>query len=276
MMLRREALALLAAAGCSAAQPPGDQATAVLVDVPTRRLLAVTGGAAASRLLAPPGSALKPLVLAALIKLGKLTARESFPCPAELTIAGWRLNCSHPPLDTPMRVETALAYSCNCFVAHFAERLAPGELARELEAAGLASPTGLFQDEAAGRITPARDVDAIRLQALGEAGVAVTVAGLALAYRLLALHPDPAVLAGMEGAVQYGTAQYAQVQGVSVAGKTGSVRAENGERLAWFAGFMPSRRPEVAIAVMRPGQSGGADAAPIARRMLEAWRAGRL
>ena len=276
-MLRREALVWLAGAACAATPADSEEGTAVLVDVPKRRLLAVRGGPAAGRVLLPPGSTLKPLVLAALLKRGKLTDRETFACPGSLTIAGRQLNCSHPRMDISMRVETALAYSCNCFVAHMAERFEAGELAGELARSGLTSPTGLLaDDEAGGRIPPARGPDAIRLQALGEAGIAVTVAELAMAYRLLALHAAPAIVSGMEGAVEYGTAQNARVTGVSVAGKTGSVRMENGEHVAWFAGFLPSRGPEVAVAVMLQGRSGGSDAAPVAGRMLEAYRAGKL
>jgi cell division protein FtsI/penicillin-binding protein 2 len=267
----------MAGAACSALSAESGEATAVLVDVPARRLLTLRGGTAAGRVLLPPGSTLKPLVLAALMQHGRLTGAETFSCPGTLSIAGRQLNCSHPRMDVPMRVETALAYSCNCFVAHMAERFEPGELARELAGSGLDSPTGLLPaGEAAGRIAPARGDDAIRLQALGEAGIAITPAELAVAYSLLATHAAPPILAGMEGAVEYGTAQYARLDGVTVAGKTGSVRTESGEHVAWFAGFLPSRKPEAAIAVMLQGRSGGADAAPVAARILGAYRAGKL
>ena len=58
-----------------------------------------------------------------------------------------------------MHVDTALAYSCNCFVAHVAERFAPGELATALRAWGFTS-VAVRSDQ--------------RLQALGEAGVLAT------------------------------------------------------------------------------------------------------
>jgi cell division protein FtsI/penicillin-binding protein 2 len=145
-----------------------------------------------------------------------------------------------------MTVETALAYSCNCFVAHMAERLAPGELPYGRRVSG---------------------TDALRLQALGEAGVSLTVAELAELYRRLALTARPEVITGLEGAVEFGTARLAAVPGVKVAGKTGSVHGA-----AWFAGWMPSRTPEVVIAVRIPGQSGGSDAAPVAAEMLRALR----
>ncbi len=281
-MLRREALPVLLGAGAltqarAILTIEPFAGAALLLDVRTRRLLASHGREQAARLLAPPGSTLKPLVLAVLLKRAKLAARESFPCPGRLSIRGRSFNCSHPRLDVPMRIDTALAYSCNCFVAHMAERFEPGELARELDAAGLSAPSSLFGTaEASGRIAPAAGADANRLQALGEDGVLVTLAELAMGYRFLALGAPPPILDGLEAAVEFGTAQPARVAGAKVAGKTGSVRAEDGARIAWFAGFFPSRAPEVVVAVMLQGRSGGSDAAPIAGRILEAYRTARL
>jgi len=231
--------------------------------------------------LLPPGSTMKPFVLAALLRSGKIGAGDSFPCPTKLRIGRRVLDCSHPPIGSPMRVDTALAYSCNCFVAHFSEKLAAGELAREFEGAGLGARTGwLGEDEVSGKIHTASGPDAVRLQALGEEDVLITVAELASAYRALALKASAPemglVIAGLEGAVEYGTAQNARVAGVKLAGKTGTSIGIAGEPVAWFAGFLPSSAPEVAVAVMVPGRSGGADAAPVAGRILEAHRAGRL
>jgi peptidoglycan glycosyltransferase len=287
-MLRRQAVSLLLGGLARAGAPArldrfldAGKGTALLIDISARRVIAITAPALAGRSLTPPGSTLKPLVLAALIQSGKLRADASFPCSGRLTIGNRSLDCSHPALTTPVRIDTALAYSCNAFVARAAERFEPGELARVLEGCGLASPTGLTgSDEAAGRVLASRSADAQRLQALGEDGVLITAAELALAYRLLALkitRPDmQPILAGLEGAVEFGTAQNARVTSAKLAGKTGSVIASTGEPIAWFAGFLPSRAPAVAIAVMLPGRSGGADAAPVAGRILEAYRAGRL
>jgi len=281
-VLRREALALLSAGACRAAGSldaylQGARGCVLLVDVARRSLIAAHRPELAAAESNPPGSTLKPLALAALLNAGKLGADDAFPCPGRLTIAGEPFPCAHPPLVTPMRVRTALAYSCNCFVAHFAERFAPGELAAQLERAGLASRTGWFgAAEAAGRIQPAAAREQNQLQALGEGRVLVTAAGLALAYRALALAAPRVVVEGMEDAVEYGTAQQARVAGLAVAGKTGSVRSASGELLAWFAGFAPSRAPRVVVAVRIEGRSGGADAAPVAGRILAAWQAGRL
>ena len=83
----------------------------ILLDVRSRRLIAVHNAAVAERFLAPPGSTVKPLVLTALLRTGRLTAAESLPCPGRLTIAGrsfialiraWILPCaSKPPSPIP-------------------------------------------------------------------------------------------------------------------------------------------------------------------------------
>jgi len=273
-MRRREAISLIAGAGLAAGNASSTplaryfgaaSGAALLLDIRTRQRVAVHNSAIASDALISPGSTVKPFTLSALLRAGKLTAAESFLCPGNLTVGGHSLSCSHPPLSLPVQAETAIAYSCNCFVAHMAERLRPEELASELERAGFAP--GMRR---------AAGPDSLRLQALGEDGVLVTVAGLALAYGALAMGAPQPILAGLEGAVEYGTAQLARVAGVKVAGKTGSVRGADGIRTAWFAGFMPSRDAEVAVAVMLHGRSGGSDAAPIAGRILAGWRARRL
>jgi len=268
---RRHAIALCLGAWTAAADDiPG---AALLVNVRTKRVLSVHRREVAGRMLVPPGSAIKPFAIQALLEGGKLRASDSFVCPRNLQIGGRQYNCSHPIPAAPFDARTALAYSCNCFVAHFADRFAPGELAAYLTRQGLTSSTGLLgADEATGRVQRTTTREAAQLQAIGEADVLVTVAGMAMAYRRLAVDGPEVVRAGLEDAVEFGTAQQAAVKGVRVAGKTGSVRASDGSHIAWFCGFAPSRTPEVVVAVMLQGSSGGADAAPVAARILAGRR----
>lgn len=77
----------------------------------------------------------------------------------------------------------------------------------------------------------------------------------------------------MEAVVRAGTGAAAQIPGVRVAGKTGT--AETGRRdrnTTWFVAFAPADRPAVAVAVALENQTGtgGATAAPIAKRIMEA------
>jgi len=251
------------------------QGVALLLDVKTRRLIGVSGPKVATAELLPPGSTVKPLVLAGLLRSHKLTPRDSFPCHGSVQIGKRSFDCTHPRLLVPLHLTEALSYSCNSFVAHVAERAEDGEVANILRASGLTAGS-----EVTGRVSTLPGKQGNQLQALGEDGVSVTPAGLANAYCNLARNigtPEmSAILAGLEGAVEFGTAQLASVSSLSVAGKTGSVLAANGAHIAWFAGFAPSRSPEVVVTVMVQGRSGGGDAAPIAGKILEAYRSRRL
>jgi peptidoglycan glycosyltransferase len=78
--------------------------------------------------------------------------------------------------------------------------------------------------------------------------------------------------------VDDGVASGARIQGIDVAGKTGT--AENGvdqPYTLWFTGFAPAENPRVAVVVVveDTGElgrraSGNAVAAPIARKIIEA------
>jgi penicillin-binding protein 2 len=54
------------------------------------------------------------------------------------------------------------------------------------------------------------------------------------------------------------------------------VQTRPGERIAWFAGFAPSRAPEVIVTVLVPGRSGAEAAAPVAGQALKAYFAGAV
>jgi cell division protein FtsI/penicillin-binding protein 2 len=283
-MLRRRAISLLlGAVPALASRGSGsldrfldpELGCALLLGIRDERIIASNSSLLIDTILAPPGSTLKPFTLAALLRAGKLPPDTSFPCPERLTLGGRRLDCSHPRMLQPIRIDTALAYSCNCFVAHAAERFQPGELARALQPEGFGSPGAVLR--------PTVDGEAQQLQSLGEGEIMVTPAGLARAYRLLALRLTrsglqpgmPEILAGLEGAVEFGTAQLAGVRWATLAGKTGSTR-RGAQFIGWFAGFVPSRAPEATIVVMLAGRHGGSDAAPVASQILNAWHAGRI
>lgn len=75
----------------------------------------------------------------------------------------------------------------------------------------------------------------------------------------------------MIGVVADGTGRAAALTDHTVAGKTGTAEGAGGPH-AWFMGFAPAEEPTIAVVVVvEGGGSGGAVAAPIARRVMEAW-----
>jgi penicillin-binding protein 2 len=175
----------------------------------------------------------------------------------------------------------AIAYSCNCAVAHFAQRFIPGELASYFTRTGFESPTGILPaPESPGVVRRPQSADDCELQALGETGIVVTALELLRSYASLSRRSKQAELApildGLEGAVNFGTAQLIHSSRLQVAAKTGSVALGSGLHAAWIAGFAPSRAPEVAFTVLVQGRAGGSDAAPIALQMLRSYFKDRL
>jgi penicillin-binding protein A len=80
----------------------------------------------------------------------------------------------------------------------------------------------------------------------------------------------------MTSVVENGTGRRAQIDGVQVAGKTGT--AENaGEDHSWFIGFAPADDPKIAVAVFvrNGGKTGGDISAPVAKSVIEAYLAGQ-
>jgi penicillin-binding protein 2 len=262
--------------GQSPVSVPERGGSALLMRLSDSRLVSVEGSEAARRWVLPPGSTIKPLTLLALIESGKLKKGDSFVCPRYLTIDRHNLTCSHPYSRYPMDVARTLAYSCNCAVVHFASRFAPGEFQRFLLGMGLGSETGLLSSsEAAGVVDFVQSPEASELQSLGEEHIAVTPLQLLRAYGRLAQPVNEGKLdeirEGLELAVEFGTAQQARLKNIRVAGKTGTVRVKDGPQTAWFAGFAPSRSPEVVAVALVQGRSGGADAAPVAHRLLSRY-----
>lgn len=76
----------------------------------------------------------------------------------------------------------------------------------------------------------------------------------------------------MVGVVEDGTGKSSKINGISVAGKTGSAENPHGKAHAWFLGFAPAENPKIAIAVVvENAGGGGANAGPIARDVISQY-----
>jgi penicillin-binding protein 2 len=97
------------------------------------------------------------------------------------------------------------------------------------------------------------------------------------------------VKTALEGVVtdRKGTAFAERFEGVDMAGKTGTAQVSHvtprgvdpdkvwyfNRDHAWFAGYAPSRSPEIAIVVLvEHGGGGGKNAVPVAMRVVRDWQ----
>ncbi len=248
----------------------------VVADVGTGEILAAHELGLAARRLERPGSTLKPFVLMALLESGKLNASQRLQCRRPLRIAGVRMDCTHPDSVADLNAEEAIAYSCNSYFAEAATRLSSTELTQVLRRAGFDSPSGLAKEEASGHIETPRDRSMLQLEALGDRGIEVTSLELLGAYRKLALQKrngiaaevDGPMFAGLEQSVAYGMAHAANVDGMKIAGKTGTAASRETARThGFFAGYAPAEKPEVVVVVYLE-QGRGGDAASAAQSVF--------
>jgi len=75
----------------------------------------------------------------------------------------------------------------------------------------------------------------------------------------------------MQRVVNAGTGTAAALEGIQVAGKTGTAEKGDGSDLAWFVAFAPADDPEVAVVVVieDSGSTGGEVAAPLAAEVIK-------
>jgi cell division protein FtsI/penicillin-binding protein 2 len=257
----------------------GHSGAVVVAGVVTGEILAAHELDLAAHRLARPGSVVKPFVLMALLESGKLSANQRLLCRRPLQLGGVRMDCAHPSSIVDLNAEEAIAYSCNSYFAEAATRLSGAELVQAFRRAGLDSPSGMVKEESNGRIETPRDREMLQLEALGARGVEVTALELLGAYRKLALQKrngaaaaevDAAVFAGLEQSVAYGMAHAANVEGMKIAGKTGTAASQEYARThGFFVGYAPAEKPEIVVVVYLDRGNGG-DAAEIARAVFAA------
>jgi cell division protein FtsI/penicillin-binding protein 2 len=274
-----------------------EKAGAVIVSDPrTGQILAMGNPQSAFKEPHPPGSTAKLVIGAAALEEGVISPSEKILCRRVPRLLGESFHCSHPPAVAPFDLAGALANSCNYFFS---------ELSNRLSSSALAHWYAVFGFGAGGEEASAGDVlipDKPRekaLAALGEQGVTATPAQVLLAYSAIAaqgkvfrlIMPGQrkapsldrvvplrkstfAILAeGLGDCVQKGSCHAAAVPGVTVAGKTGTAPALDGSHVthAWFVGYAPAEAPEVALVIFLKRGTGGADAAPLAARILRQY-----
>ncbi len=260
----------------------GQRGAGVILDVRSGNVLAAYHADVAARRVVHPGSSIKPFTLLTLLEAGKVDANTALVCKRPLTVAGHKLDCTHPDTTEPLGPVAALAYSCNSYFTSVATRVTPMQLRTGFVRAGFTSTTGLSPHEATGEVALAQSAEQQELQAIGEWGISVTPLELVRAYRNLALLSQESADAkltsllfeGLQQSVAYGMAHAAQpASPMKVAGKTGTAPAGEGPWThGWFAGYAPADNPEVVLVVFLENGH-GSDAAAFASKIFAEFAA---
>ncbi len=241
---------------------------------------------AASGLYAP-GSTFKIVVATALVERG-MTVDDVVGCPAVTTVSGREFR-NAARLPASLTLEEAFVRSCNTAFIELAQTLDPGVLDETagrygfdveydpgIAAAGGSFPEPQSEVEAAaaaigqGRVlaSPLHMASVAAAVASGSWRSPTLVSGLPFEVSSFDPSAVDAVRTMMTGVVQRGTGRAAAVEGLDVAGKTGTAQVGEGDTAsttAWFVGYAG----ELAFAVVvEGGESGGGAAAPLAASFL--------
>ncbi len=267
--------------------------------------------------LNPPGSTFKLVVASAALASGRYTPDSAFPNLAAYTLPQSTNVVSNAgggacgEGDT-VTIATALRLSCNIPFAELAVDLGADAIRAEAEKYGFNSSFSMPLQSTPSTYPSSPNAPQTALSGFGQGDVratplqmAMVSAGIAndgvvmnprMVDRVIkpdlsvaseggdsefgrALEPDIAaqMVSMMTANVQDGAASNARIEGVQVAGKTGTAENDSRPYTLWFTGFAPADDPRVAVAVVVEngggrGQSGSGNeiAAPIAKKVMEA------
>jgi peptidoglycan glycosyltransferase len=268
--------------------------------------------------LNPPGSTFKLVVASAALASGEYTPESTLPNPPRYTLpqsSSVVQNASGGTCGSgdEVTLADALRLSCNIPFAELAVELGDDAIREEAEKYGFNSALEIPLLTTASSYPRALDDAQTALSGFGQGQVTATPlqiamvsAGIAndgsvMTPRLISrvISPDfreqesfedveysraleseiaAQMQALMVSNVNDGAASGARIDGVDVAGKTGTAENGAGEPYTlWFTGFAPADDPQVAVAVVvedggGQGQSGSGNtiAAPIAKKVMEA------
>lgn len=260
-----------------------------------------------------PGSAIKPIIAAIALENRAIDENEIFEgFSGKLTIGDINITDEHPL--GKLNLEQALAFSSNIVFAQISARLDPEILINGLKKFCFGSKTGIeLPGEQKGNLPDPAIVSIIQQKFLGFGyGIAVTPIQLLTSYSAIANKGyivKPHIIKGiydginqiwsdasltskkileetvaekvkrfLTKVVDYGTGISAKIEGISIAGKTGTAQKfidtaySKTHYVNFFVGFFPAENPQIAILLMleEPKTSiyAGATVVPIFKKIV--------
>ena len=255
----------------------------------------------------PPGSAFKTVTLVAALANGKSKPEKMYPAPATITIHGGTVTNYKEKSFGQISLKEAFEKSINTVYGKVGVEVGGNDLVDQAKKFGFNKDIGFDLDVKKSTLKQASEMDDLEVAwtAVGQAStlatpfqMAMIAAGVANDGELMkpfmvekvrdyqgktVQKHRPQVMASvidtlnaktirniMKDVVEKGTGQAAKIENISVAGKTGTAEIKGKSPHAWFIAFAPVEDPEIAVSVIvENGGTGGAKAAPIARKLIE-------
>lgn len=259
----------------------------------------------ASQGMYPPGSVFKIVTAAAVIEHWAEYQDFVYECRGEETFGNNRIRCYDGKVHGEVGLEDAFAQSCNTYFATVGMELGPDVLRGVAERAGFnaAYPFALVNNRSSFVLSEASTEGEVIATSFGQGKTLVTPLHMAMITSAVGnggvmMKPYivdhfenydgtekgkvlPALLGQafsqeettmltdmMRLVVEVGTGKNVRIDGVQVAGKTGSAENGTGADHGWFVGFAPADNPKVAVSVILENCGGSINALPLAREVM--------
>ncbi len=237
-----------------------------------------------------PGSTFKPMVVAAGLEEGTLTGNETFTCKGYHKVANYTIGCAKKTGHGTITLAESIAYSCNVALMQIGERIGRANFYEYMTRFNMGRRTGIdLPGEGVGVTFTEKQLNSAEL-ATSSFGQGFTTTMIQMASALSSVvnggsyyEPhmvreirnaagavvksiDPVVVKEtvssetskkireyMTLAVSSGTAVKAQIDGFSIAGKTGTAEKQPRDKkkyLVSFVGTSPADHPEVLFYVI--------------------------
>ncbi|MCY1693591.1 peptidoglycan D,D-transpeptidase FtsI family protein [Curtobacterium sp. SL109] len=289
------------------------QYDALLAQTPTPLQNRAIGGD-----LYTPGSVFKLIVASAALQGGKYDLDSEFPNPSRLQLPGTSSYINNAEGGScgggdTVKLRVAIQNSCNIPFAELGQKLGYDTIKAMADKYGFGDAIDVPMRATASQYPAVDSTAQLMLSSFGQASVRVSPLQMAMVSAGIAnggtvMQPSLVdsittsdlktvqsfspkqyssplsnseasdLTEAMQSVVKAGTGTNAKIDGVDVAGKTGTAEGGTGDPYTlWFTGFAPAKDPEVAVAVVvgnggGRGQSGVGNtvAAPIAKNVMEA------
>lgn len=261
-----------------------------------------------------PGSVFKIFTAAVGIDLKKAGPKTRFTCAGVERVARGKIVCRVESGHGSLDLDEGFYDSCNIVFAKLGEKIGVKNFIAYMKKFHLLDPADIALQSVTGRMYDFRGFKgeiAMVEAAFGQGATMLSPFHIARLTAAIANHghvlqpyivqkvetPEKRVLmqgkakdfgqavsraaadqvAGMMvDVVEKGTGRVAALEGVSVAGKTGSAQIKGKPAHGWFTCYAPADKPRAVVTVIvEAGESGSGSAGPIARRVLEQLLADR-
>ncbi|MEO8563564.1 MAG: penicillin-binding protein 2 [bacterium] len=263
----------------------------------------------------PPGSTWKLATTVIGLETGAVTMSDRMPiaCTGGLQVGNRYFRCWDKRGHGSLTLSGAIAKSCDVYFYQLGQKLGLARLIAGGVSLGMDSKSGIdLPEEKRPRFPESTEYfnrkygrnwsqSIVLSMAIGQGDNSQTIVNMAKFYTALATDGQAAkpeiarvkpereqimkltpqqmeqVRAALVGVVEGGTASASAIQGVKLAGKTGTAQTgtldASGKELnhAWFVGFAPASDPKIVVAVMIEFGGHGTRAAAIASKIIAAY-----